>query len=189
MIYFIQKQAGPIKVGYSANVSSRLQTLQTGSPESLTLLAQLSGNRTLERYIHNKFAHLKLEGEWFKPERELLAYIDELKASGVTAPEEQKDKIICLPNLSRIMVFMGQNIKLARKRRKLTASQVAERAGITRVTLRRVENGEAGVAFGNIANVLFTLGLEKDLELVGKDDVFGRKLQDVELLSNKNKKA
>jgi len=76
---------------------------------------------------------------------------------------------------------MGENIKLARLRRKLNAEQVAERAGISRSTLWQVEKGLASVSFGAYAQILFVLGLEKDLQLIAKDDVLGRKLQDAEL--------
>ncbi len=41
----------------------------------------------------------------------------------------------------------------------LTAQQVSERAGITRDTLRKVESGDPGVGFGNVAQVLRALGV------------------------------
>jgi len=90
-------------------------------------------------------------------------------------------KTILLPKLSKILEETGENIKLARLRRKLTAEQVAERAGISRSTLWQVEKGLASVSFGTYAQILFVLGLEKDLQLIAKDDVLGRKLQDAEL--------
>ena len=90
-------------------------------------------------------------------------------------------KTVLLPRLIKMLEEVGENIKLARLRRKLTAEQVSERAGISRSTLWQVEKGLASVSFGTYAQVLFVLGLEKDLLLVAKDDVLGRKLQDADL--------
>lgn len=90
-------------------------------------------------------------------------------------------KTVLLPKLAKILEGMGENIKLARLRRKLTTEQIAERAGISRSTLWQVEKGLPSVSLGTYAQVLFVLGLENDLQLIAKDDVLGRKLQDAEL--------
>ncbi|MDP2175508.1 MAG: helix-turn-helix transcriptional regulator [Bacteroidota bacterium] len=86
-----------------------------------------------------------------------------------------------LPKLRRILEGLGENIKYARLRRKYNAEQVSERANISRNTLWQIEKGSPSVSMGAYAQVLFVLGLEKDIELLGKDDVLGRKLQDAEL--------
>ncbi|MCU0430178.1 MAG: helix-turn-helix domain-containing protein [Cytophagaceae bacterium] len=90
--------------------------------------------------------------------------------------------VILLPKLQKILEELGENVKLARLRRKMSAEQVAERAGISRSTLWMVEKGTPTVAMGTYLQVLFILGLEKDLLNVAKDDLLGRKLQDAELL-------
>ena len=79
------------------------------------------------------------------------------------------------------MTVLGANLRLARLRRRLTASQVAERAGISRPTLSAAERGDGGVSFGVYANILFVLGLDSDLDAVARDDELGRKLQDAGL--------
>ncbi len=79
----------------------------------------------------------------------------------------------------------GENIKLARLRRRLQTGQVAERAGISRATLWLVEKGSPRVALGIYAQVLFVLGLEKDLLKIAADDSLGRKLQDADILVRK----
>ena len=89
--------------------------------------------------------------------------------------------IAVLPKVERVLVDLGENIRLARLRRKLSASQVCERAGIGRNTLWQIEKGGAGVAIGAYAQVLFTLGLEQDLGKVAADDLLGRRLQDAGL--------
>jgi transcriptional regulator with XRE-family HTH domain len=92
-----------------------------------------------------------------------------------------KQRVIISPTLEDILETVGENIKLARLRRKITATMLAERAGISRVTLRKVENGESSVTMAIYANVLFCLGLEKDLLRLAGDDPLGRRLQDAEL--------
>jgi transcriptional regulator with XRE-family HTH domain len=91
-------------------------------------------------------------------------------------------KVLLMPSLKKILEELGENIKLARLRRKLSAGQVAERANISRPTLLSIEKGLPGVAMGAYAHVLFVLGLEKDLLKLAIDDVLGRKLQDAELV-------
>lgn len=91
------------------------------------------------------------------------------------------------PALEDILKELGENIKLARLRRKITTTMLAERAGMSRTTLRKVENGDSGVTLGAYASVLFSLGLEKDIQLVAKDDVLGRKLQDLGLITPKHR--
>lgn len=80
------------------------------------------------------------------------------------------------------MIEFGENIKLARLRRKLSTEQVAERANIARTTLWAIEKGSPNVALGSYVQVLFVLGLEKDLLKLAGDDPLGRKLQDAKLL-------
>lgn len=87
-----------------------------------------------------------------------------------------------MPSLKKILDELGENIKLARLRRKLSAEQVAERANISRPTLLSIEKGSSGVAMGAYAQVLFVLGLEKDLLKLAVDDELGRKLQDADLI-------
>ena len=79
------------------------------------------------------------------------------------------------------MQTLGENLHLARLRRDLTSEQVAERASISRNTLIKIEHGDEGVAIGMYFRVLIVLGLQDDLLLIARDDVLGRKLQDIGL--------
>lgn len=90
-----------------------------------------------------------------------------------------------LPKFQKIMEKMGENIKLARKRRNLTTIQVSERAGIDRTTLYYIERGNPSVSLGAYFNVLRVLGLQDDFLKLAADDEFGRKLQDLKLISKK----
>ena len=87
-----------------------------------------------------------------------------------------------LPATEEILKTMGEQIKLARLRRNLSVELVAERAGISRASLWNVEKGSPSVAIGIYAAVLHALNnMDKDLLLVAKDDVMGRKMQDLNL--------
>ena len=92
---------------------------------------------------------------------------------------------ILFPRHQKILEQFGENIKLARKRRKLTTIQVAERAGIARNTLYLIEKGNSSVSIGAVFNVLRVLGLHEDFLKLADDDVLGRKLQDLKLLGGK----
>jgi transcriptional regulator with XRE-family HTH domain len=91
-------------------------------------------------------------------------------------------KSVLLPSAGKILKEVGINLKLARKRRKLSRDQVAERAAIARSTLQLIEQGEPGVAMSSYLQVLFVLGLEKDLLKLAAEDPLGRRLQDAALL-------
>ena len=94
-------------------------------------------------------------------------------------------KQVILPKTQRILTLLGENIKLARLRRKLSTTQVAERAGINRGTLVSIEKGTSGVAIGSYLQVLSVLGLEEDILNVAKDDVMGSKILDASLVVKK----
>lgn len=88
-----------------------------------------------------------------------------------------------LPRLRRLLELVGGNLKFARLRRKYSAETVAQRAGVSRKTLYRVEQGDPAVAFGIYARVLQALRLESGLARLAADDELGRKLQDADLVS------
>ena len=90
-----------------------------------------------------------------------------------------------LPKTEEILKTMGEQIKLARLRRSLSAELVAERAGISRASLWKVEKGDPSVAMGIYAAVLHALNnLDQDLLLIAKDDELGRQLQELSIHSH-----
>lgn len=100
-----------------------------------------------------------------------------------------KKSVAVMPDTQKILETMGEQIKKARLRRNLSTELVAERAGISRATLWAVEKGTPTVSMGTYAAVLHALGgMDKDLELIAKDDEFGRKLQDLKLPTRKRAK-
>jgi transcriptional regulator with XRE-family HTH domain len=94
----------------------------------------------------------------------------------------KKRNTILLPRAQKTITVLGENIKLARLRRKFSAEQVAERADISRPTLVSIEKGSPNVTIGAYVKVLSVLGLENNIMEVAKDDNLGRRLQDAKLL-------
>lgn len=93
----------------------------------------------------------------------------------------RKKSAILLPKTRKMLEAVGEQIKLARLRRKYSGEMVAERAGIGRNTLISIEQGRPSVSIGHYLNVLKVLGLENDILALAKDDELGRKLQDAQL--------
>jgi transcriptional regulator with XRE-family HTH domain len=83
------------------------------------------------------------------------------------------------PALDRQVRALGERIRLARLRRKLSTTLFAERIGISRDTLNRLEKGDGNIALGTYARALRVLGLDRDLDALARDDELGRKLQDL----------
>jgi transcriptional regulator with XRE-family HTH domain len=97
----------------------------------------------------------------------------------------KKRNTILLPGAQKTISVLGENIRLARLRRKFSSEQVAERADISRPTLFSIEKGSPNVTIGAYVKVLSVPGLENDIMAVAKDDKLGRKLKDAGLLVRK----
>ncbi len=88
---------------------------------------------------------------------------------------------IVFPQEQRLLSALEERLRLTRKRRKLSNAVVAQRAGISRTTLYKVEAGDPGATLGSYVRVLAVPGLEADLNQLAADDRAGRKLQDLAL--------
>ncbi|WP_342322346.1 helix-turn-helix domain-containing protein [Kosakonia sp. BYX6] len=97
----------------------------------------------------------------------------------------EKRSAVVFPRNQKVLGQLGENIKLARKRRKLTQTMLSERTGLSRITIRKIEQGDPRVSLGHYVAVLGVLGLVDDFLKVARDDELGRKLQDIELLRKK----
>lgn len=86
-----------------------------------------------------------------------------------------------LPRLKRLLGGVGERLRQARLRRAYAAETIAQRAGINRKTLSRVERGDPAVSLGVYARVMQALGLDQDLDQLARNDELGRKLQDMAL--------
>ena len=114
----------------------------------------------------------------------IIAYYNRHYKNG--GDDVSKKAAIIMPKTREMLKQMGEQMKLARLRRKLSSQLVAQRAGISRQTLNAIENGSSTVSIGSYAAVLHALNnLDTDLLLIAKDDEFGRKLQDLDLPTRK----
>lgn len=98
-----------------------------------------------------------------------------------------KKKLNAGPSTEDLLKDIGENLKLARLRRGLSGSQVADRAGISRSTLQLIESGEVNMSLVSLISILHALNLNI-ADFFRGEDPLGRKLQDIQLLSGKSKK-
>lgn len=99
-------------------------------------------------------------------------------------PAKSRSAVV-FPKNQRLLEQLGENIKLARKRRTYTQVLISERTGLSRLTIRRIEKGDPSVSIGHYISVLSVLGLASDIAKVALDDELGRKLQDIKLMGRK----
>ena len=88
---------------------------------------------------------------------------------------------LAFPSESKLLADLGERLRLARLRRRLTAITVSQRADISRPTLAKAERGDPSVTLGTYLRVLAVYGLENDLVAIAGDDLLGRRLQDLAL--------
>ena len=85
------------------------------------------------------------------------------------------------PQTQRRAEALGERLRLARLRRRMSLSELADRVGVARGTLTRLEQGDLSASLGLLARVLAILGLDEDLDQLARDDELGKRLQDVHL--------
>jgi len=91
------------------------------------------------------------------------------------------------PVVLKQLEALGERLRLARMRRKLAVDLFAERMGVSRETLRRMEKGDPTIAIGTYVRALRVLGLERGIDMLATDDELGRKLQDIETLGTRHR--
>ncbi len=62
------------------------------------------------------------------------------------------------PRVQKTLKTLGQNINIARRRRRESQQQFAERMGISSGTLKRLEKGDPGIGIGHLAMAFLALG-------------------------------
>jgi len=85
------------------------------------------------------------------------------------------------PRAQERLSALGERLRAARLRRRVSQGEIAARVGVSRATIARLERGDPNVAVGVLTRALGVLGLEADLDLLAANDEIGRRLQDLEL--------
>ena len=93
----------------------------------------------------------------------------------------KQKRILLMPKAQKSLAILGQNLKLARIRRRISAAMMCERACVSHATLTAIEQGKPSVSMAGYMSVLFCLNMHRDIERVALDDVLGRELQDLQL--------
>lgn len=126
VVYFVQAGPdGPIKIGITTSLDSRLRALQTGSPRRLTLLHTEPGGRDRELALHRRWDRHRLrgDGEWFAPAPAILDYI-------ATAPDGARGRLA--PSLAAIPWGKLLPRRRRSRRRRSTGYTVRTLTGIAR---------------------------------------------------------
>ena len=89
-----------------------------------------------------------------------------------------KQTLPSFPRYQRLAGSLGERLRVARLRRRMSATEMAERLGVSRMTLYSLEKGDLSVGLGILVRALGVLGLEEDLDRLAADDELGRKLAD-----------
>ena len=75
-VYFIT-DVEYIKIGKANNPYQRVKDMQVGNAREIILLAYYKDyNYKLEHYLHKRFSHLKVKGEWYKPSKEIKRFLE-----------------------------------------------------------------------------------------------------------------
>ena len=93
------------------------------------------------------------------------------------------------PRHLRQLSALGERLRAARLRRKLTQAMVAERVGVTLPTIRKLESGDPTSSLATVIRVLQVLGLSQDVDKLAAEDTLGRQLQDSELKQPRRRAA
>jgi hypothetical protein len=79
-VYFIGLPGkGHIKIGFTSNVGARLAHFKKTLGLVMRQLLMLEGGRNLEKLLLELFHEFRIEGEWFEPAPQLLAFIEAFK--------------------------------------------------------------------------------------------------------------
>ena len=83
------------------------------------------------------------------------------------------------PSAQRQLTQLGERLRAARMRRRMTQATIAARVGVTPQTIGKLEQGDPSTSLATMLRLLQVLGLESDIDKLAVDDELGRRLQDI----------
>jgi len=140
MIYFI-KANDRVKIGYAADPTNRIPSIQTSSPFKLEVLLIIEGNYEVERKLHKRFQEYRITGEWFEYGERLESFVSE---------NHEKDRRYEFGFILGDFTDNEQVLRL-RKRHNLTLSVLGEKLHITAQSVKEIQDREkSGVVSINV---------------------------------------
>ena len=95
-VYFIRNPiTRSIKIGFSIDPDRRIKDLQTASESELIIEAVLPGTLSTEQYLHQRWEHLHVRGEWYKSDPDLEDFVDAVRSLGALG----RDKLPIIESL------------------------------------------------------------------------------------------
>lgn len=86
IIYAAQMgEGGPVKIGKTKDLDARIQSLQTGSPHEIMILVFVVAPDEIEKQLHAYLDEFRMNGEWFKPSKEVLETVEIIRSTGIDA--------------------------------------------------------------------------------------------------------
>jgi len=134
-VYFAQRKRGRngrIKIGHSRIVFDRLQILRS------KLIGAISGGREVEKKIHARFTHLRVDGEWFLPGEDLLEFIRTKAQNHVPDQKSSRVQLRFSPKTWRYAR------ELQRKLQKDSGSEVSFSSVVIRLIERSLDHEDRG---------------------------------------------
>ena len=162
-VYFVQaKTTGWIKIGRAKNPASRIKDLQSSNGDALELLSMIPEKNYTEGFLHEKFKHLRVRGEWFEPREELIQFIAECKSQ----PQSQSTVVAPVGRRVRTPGDIGSLIRGYRTQQGLKQKELADKIDVSRQWLVDVERGhsraEIGLVFQTLNALNIPLGIVED---------------------------
>lgn len=89
----------------------------------------------------------------------------------VLANMKKNEMFLNIPaQIEQTLMLLGKNIRIARLRRNMRLSDMAERVGVSRYTMADIEKGKPSASMGSYMGALWVLGLIGDMRLIADPD-------------------